>query len=128
MWCLIFLLNTTKLSNILIIISLVLLSQTKRERNMIIYLLQQGKWFMACYMSHQVKHKTRSKATTMTQNMVTELMIIGRYRHQLHQFNIFSTWKHRILKIKNILNVNLLAVDTPRKVNGKYLGILSKLP
>ena len=37
-----------------------------------------------------------------------------------------STWTNRILQIQNILNMNFLTVNASIKLNGEYLGILSK--
>ena len=61
MWCLICFLKTTKLANAIIVMILVLLSQTKSKINIIICLLQQDMWLMACSMIHNIKLKTSRK-------------------------------------------------------------------
>ena len=61
-----FFLKTKKLSKKTILISLALLRQTNRKRNIIMCLIQQYKWLMARSMIHQGENKTRRKATIIT--------------------------------------------------------------
>ena len=105
--------------------SLVLLSQMKRKSNMIVFIIQQDKLFMEYYMIHQLQYKTMKKAkindpkycdkSTNNRNMSASDSSIKKS----------STWTNRISKMQNILNNNLLTVNASRKLNGKYLGILS---
>ena len=97
---------------------------TKEESNMIMCLLQQKKWLIACSMGHQVKHKTRRKAAKINQNMVTEVLRRRGYFHQLRQFKYLQHGQTGYLKCKK-KNADFLTVSTSIKLNRKYLVVLS---
>ena len=121
-----FFLNTTKSSNTLIAIILVWLSQTKNKSNMMMCLLQKDNWLIACCKSHQVKQKTSRRVKNDPKygdvSMKKKKMLASATSIQK-----LSTWTNTILQMQNKLNMNILTVDASRKLNGKYLGIISTL-
>ena len=92
---------------------------------MIICLLQQEKWLMAGSTINKVKQNTRRKVTEITPQKVMELIRIIICPNQLGKLRIFSTQTNRIFQMQNILSTIVLTVETSRKLNEKYLGILS---